>query len=323
MNIRTLVTAAAFAALTTASMTAQSFQRRATFTGGGGADWGRCTVDVIVDGAADVEIRGDTALLRNISGQPPQWRGFECTSAMPPNPARIRFNAQGRGRQEMLRDPSNGGVALVRIEDQEPGPGEYRFEITWTSGYGNPSGQYRNRWNDNGYNQNVRISPDQAVRVCENTIQQQASERFYNSNIVFRRTALDDTPGRQDRVNGTFEVRRGFGRSEMHRFSCSVDFDNGQVRSAQIDPGYGGGGGGVSSSNAIQACEQAARERMRESGYDSIQFGSIQVQDNPGGDDRVFGTASASGQYGRESLNFSCSMRLESGVVRSVDVTRR
>src|SRR5260370_28437133 len=98
---------------------------------------------------------------------------------MPPNPARIRFNAQGRGRQEMLRDPSNGGVALVRIQDQEPGPGEYRFEITWTSGYGNPSRQYRNRWNDNRYNQHVRILPDQAVPLLENTNQQHASESLY------------------------------------------------------------------------------------------------------------------------------------------------
>ena len=321
MSIRTLITAAAFAVIATATLSAQSFQRRATFTGGGGADWGRCTVDVIVDGAADVEIRGDTALLRNVSGQSPQWRGFECTSVMPPNPARIRFNAQGRGRQEMLRDPSNGGVALVRIEDPEGGPGEYRFEITWNAGSGYQSGQYRNRWNDNGYYQNNRISPDQAVRVCENTIQQQASDRFYNSNIVFRRTSIDETPGRQDRVNGTFEIRRGFGRSETHNFTCSVDFDNGLVRSARIDPGYGGGG--VSSGNSIQACEQAARERMREYGYSGIQFGSVQVQDNPGGDDRIYGTASAYGQYGRESLNFSCSMRLESGVVRNVDINRR
>src|SRR5262249_47300311 len=98
MNLRTFVGAAAFAAITAASMSAQSFQRRAVFVGGGGTDWGRCTVDVVVDGAADVEIRGDTALLRNLSGQAPQWRRFECTSMMPPNPGRVRFTGEGRGR---------------------------------------------------------------------------------------------------------------------------------------------------------------------------------------------------------------------------------
>ena len=303
-------------------MSAQSFQRRASVTGGGGPDWGRCTVDVVVDGAADVQIRGNNATLSNLSGQAPQWRGFECTSVMPPNPAGIRFNAQGRGRAEMVRDPSNGGVAEVRIEDPESGPGEYRFEITWNNnGNGYPSGQYRNRWGERGYS-NAQITPDQAVQACQDSIRQQAAERFYNSNITFRRTSFDQTQGRQDLVSGTFEVRREYGRVETHRFSCSIDFDRGVVRSAQIEPGYGGGG--VSSGNAIQACEQAARQQMRDQyGYDQIRFSSVQVQDNPGGSDRVTGSARAYGQYGWDSLGFSCSMHLESGAVQSVNIYRR
>ena len=54
---------------------------------GGGGDSGKCTVEVVVDGAAEVEIRGDNAVLRNLKGQPPQWRRFECNAPLPANPA--------------------------------------------------------------------------------------------------------------------------------------------------------------------------------------------------------------------------------------------
>ena len=65
----------------------QQSSRRATFLGGGSPDRGKCTVEVVVDGAAEVAIRGDQATLRNLSGQPAQWRRFECTGPLPNNPA--------------------------------------------------------------------------------------------------------------------------------------------------------------------------------------------------------------------------------------------
>src|SRR5690349_2882653 len=68
----------------------QQFQRRATMVGGSG-DRGKCTIEVVVDGAAEVEIRGDRANLRNLSGQPAEWRRFECNAPLPANPAEFRF----------------------------------------------------------------------------------------------------------------------------------------------------------------------------------------------------------------------------------------
>ena len=76
----------------------QGLQRRANMVGGGGPDYGKCTVEVVVDGGAQVEIRGDTATLRDTNGQTPQWRRFECTSPLPANPANFRF-AGGTGRR--------------------------------------------------------------------------------------------------------------------------------------------------------------------------------------------------------------------------------
>ena len=113
-------------------------QRRAVMTGGGNGDRGKCTVEVVVDGAAEVEIRGDEGTLRNLSGQPPQFRRFQCTGLMPSNPANFRFSGvDGRGHQELVRDPRNGGVAVIRIEDTGGGAEGYTFDLTW--GGGEPS----------------------------------------------------------------------------------------------------------------------------------------------------------------------------------------
>src|SRR5258708_3588350 len=110
----------AISVLIAGSAFAQSYQRRAQIVGGGSPDRGKCTIEVVIDGAAEVELHGDTATLKNLSGQPPQWRRFECTGVMPPNIANFRFTGvDGRGRQELVRDPRNGGVAGVSRAEPE------------------------------------------------------------------------------------------------------------------------------------------------------------------------------------------------------------
>src|SRR5689334_8306543 len=102
---RCFLAAAAAAALIT-PVCAQPAERHANLTGSGGNDAGKCTVEVVVDGSADVEIRGDRGFLRTISGQPAQWRRFECSGPIPANPAEFRFSGvDGRGRQELVQDP--------------------------------------------------------------------------------------------------------------------------------------------------------------------------------------------------------------------------
>ena len=121
MKARLCFWLAALAAITAAA-NAQAFQRRATMRGGGGPNGGKCTIEVVVDRAAEVEIRGDTATLRNVSGQPPQWRRFECSGVMPPNPANFRFSGvDGRGRQQLVRD-------LNRLVAAEPALHQVDFE---------------------------------------------------------------------------------------------------------------------------------------------------------------------------------------------------
>ena len=111
---------------------AQSNQRQASIRGGGSSDGGKCTIEVVVDGAAEVQIQGSNAFLRTRSGQTAQWRRFECTSAMPSNPVNFRFaGVDGRGRQSLIRDLRNGGGAIVQIEDPDNGSEAYTFDLIW------------------------------------------------------------------------------------------------------------------------------------------------------------------------------------------------
>ena len=183
----------------------------------------------MVDGAAQVEIRGDRATLRNLFGQPPQWRRFECTSPMPPNPVNFRFQGvDGRGSQKLLSDPRRGGAAVVRIDDPDDGSEGYTFDIFWQGQGGGvcrqgDRGPRTGPWTrpadrDRGPR---RMPVDDAVRVCQDSVAREANDRLRGAPIDFRRTTIDDQPGRQDWVIGTFESRRGDGRPtvQLHLFS--------------------------------------------------------------------------------------------------------
>lgn len=120
---------------------AQPIPQRAAIVGGGNPNVGQCTISVVVDGQAEIEIRGGNASMRDLGGAPPQWRAFECTSAMPPNPANFQFaGLNGRGHQNLIAEPRDGSPAVIRIEDPEGGASEYTFRFMWSN---NPAGQDR------------------------------------------------------------------------------------------------------------------------------------------------------------------------------------
>jgi len=340
MHNRLLFTLGALT-LITSTASAQQYQRRANLTGGGNPDSGKCTVEVVVDGAAEVEINGDNATMRNLSGQPPQWRRFECTSRMPNNPANFRFQGiDGRGRVDLVRDPRNGGAAVVRIEDKDGGAEGYTFDIMWGGGAGYRTGnqyppqghppqaypqpydnrpQYGDR-NIGGIGR--RFTADQAVNICRDDVRQRAAQRFGTPNIQFQNMRVEDNPDRRDWVVGTFTTPRFGNRSRLHEFACSVNFDTGQVRWAQIDPENGRFGNAdrvLSSPDAVRNCESAVQSRVRQRGFRNVQFGRINVDDNPGRNDWVVGWVRADG----EQFDFSCRVNLNDGDVRSVDLTRR
>ncbi len=118
---------------------AQDNTIRANIKGGGGD--GKCTFEVEVDEVAEVEIHGDQGYLRTISGSPARWRRLDCNQALPASPNNFQFKGiDGRGRQDLIRDPnSNGGVAVIRIEDPKNGREGYTGDIMWRGGSNYPT----------------------------------------------------------------------------------------------------------------------------------------------------------------------------------------
>lgn len=237
--------------------TARQVTRRANITGNE-VD-GKCTIEVSVDGAAEVEVRGNVGRMRNLSGQKPEWRRFVCNGRMPANPHDFRFRGvDGRGSVQLLRDPrQNGGRIVFRIDDPDGGREGYTVDLEWrgsngsqwtnqdTRGWRGPGyrdgngarglddgnrdrGYYdeRGRWNTAG--------AAEAVRVCEAA----AAERIQRDgfrNVTFRNVVPDSNPGRYDFVNGEAAARQGWWRSASFQFSCSVNLSNGQVRSIDVN----------------------------------------------------------------------------------------
>src|SRR5258708_15562892 len=68
----------------------QPLSRRATMTGSRG-DRGKCTIEVVVDDVAEIEIQGDSGLLHTLSGQPSSWVRFEFSDLLPPLPDGFKF----------------------------------------------------------------------------------------------------------------------------------------------------------------------------------------------------------------------------------------
>jgi hypothetical protein len=91
------------------------------------------------------------------------------------------------------------------------------------------------RYDDRDRDRPRRFTVEQAVQVCQDAVMDRARDRFRGAMIVFGRTAIDDNPGRNDWVVGMLEVQRRRGPSDVYRFSCSVNFDTGMVRSTAID----------------------------------------------------------------------------------------
>jgi hypothetical protein len=315
-------------------------------TGGGSANSGRCVAEVVVDGAAEVEIRGDTANLRDLSGRPPEWRRFECTSAIPPN-AQVRLNASGRGGVALVGSPNNGGPAVVRIQDAEGGASTYQFELTWSGpqnqgyngfpnggnqgyppasdrresdrsngGYqGYPQGPDR-RDNDRSAWGNGRFSADQAVNVCRDAVRQQAMDRFGTRDININQIHVDDNPGRRDWVVGMMEVRQG-SREQQYPFSCSVNLENGRVRTANIDAPNANLNRGYAARDAqgraMETCQNAVVNKMGEGG---IRFSDMSMDEDG---DLVTGRAEVRGRW----YDVSCRVGQYGGSVRDVEVRRR
>ena len=181
---------------------------RASVRGNNRSDGGKCTIEVDVDDVAEVEVRGDTARIRTLSGGPSRFRRFECDGIMPTRPSEFRFTGvDGRGRQDLVRDPRNGGVAVIRIEDPKSGREGYTFDLEWRGGGNYGNGRGYNDGRGDGYDGR-------------------------NDRYDDRRNDRYD-----DRRNDRYDDRRGYGndRNQNGTYTVSCSSDNGRRQYCQAD----------------------------------------------------------------------------------------
>ena len=227
---------------------------------GGVGDHGKCTIEVQVDGVAEIEIKGDEGRMRTLSGAPSAWRRMECNQPLPPNPMDFRFSGvDGRGRQTLLRDPlNNRGAALIRIEDPQGGSDGYKFDMIWRSvafvdpgpvpvpgpgpGRDRDGGWSRDR--DGGWNDEIRFTgrgdgnfnnfrgPDERLYDCEVTVERRGEVRVTFQTARRSRLTFTGRLTRFDRdlvvadmsgmgVRGSMEIRLN-GRDRVTDISMSA-----------------------------------------------------------------------------------------------------
>ena len=217
----------------------------------------KCTFEVRVDGVADVEIHGDTGVLRTVGGSPAQWVRLDCGAYLPNNPGDFRFRGvDGRGRQTLIRDPrSSGGVAVIRLEDPQGGSENYTGEITWSGGNSNWGGG--GNWSSGGsgwedsWSSQSGIDYKEAVRVCRYQV---SRVRGVEANSV---SVQRNSQGGSGDYDLAFTFRNRWNNTESGR--CLVS------RSGRlVDFKITGGGFDerISPNQALTVCEQEVQQRL-------------------------------------------------------------
>src|SRR5689334_18635346 len=223
---------------------------------------GQCDIRLRVDGEVEVSVQQDRVHVRTIAGRDAVNDGSECNEPIPSRQI-DGFNftkMDGRGDMQLLSSPDrqSGYRSVVRIRDSQGGDGRYHFRLSWQLDGGGPGrtsggyGGYPDRGRDGGYGRDDRqgsdrnqpydrgrrFSVDQAVNVCTDAVRDRINRDYRFANAEIRNARLDDRPGRNDMIIGDATGRRGNGNSYVNRveftFSCSVNFDNGNVRSVDV-----------------------------------------------------------------------------------------
>ncbi|MGJ5819589.1 hypothetical protein [Paludibaculum fermentans] len=241
---------------------AQSVATYQATVNGSNIESGKCTIEVVVDAVAEVEVRGTQGRIRTLTGQPSQWRRFQCDGTMPLNMSDFRFKGiDGRGRVELIQDPRNNrGVAVVRIEDSKGGTEGYTFDLEWRggngsagsgggwgggngsgwgsgggrgngSGWGSGGNGNGNGWGNGGGGGRARIND--SIRACQDALRADSQQQGY-SNIRFRTTNTDNNAARRDRITGTLDARGRNNRTDTFNYSCDADFSNGTATNANV-----------------------------------------------------------------------------------------
>ena len=87
-----------------------------------------------VDIGADIEIQGDSHVVKDRGGQGTIEYTSRFESSLPATGVALAIDKlDGRGEVDLIQAPSaeNDYTAIVRIEDDDSGPDRYKFELRW------------------------------------------------------------------------------------------------------------------------------------------------------------------------------------------------
>jgi len=312
--------------------------RRATLGNTAGTS-GKCTVGVYVDMIAEVNIFGDSGLLRTLAGQPASWTHLECTSPLPYQMTDFKFRGvEGRGTQRLVADPrTNDSIAVVRIEDPRSGAANYTFEIEWSGGSGGyavsgflRSGAARPEPIRPARRAGLRpISAERALDLCRAEVHARGERDYGLLDIDITAVGVDTSAGRSNWVTGTFTARARSAPEAAYRFNCAMDYAAGQVGVVEFLRPDGSrlqppGATAVSTEDQarlFRACQDAAVARVNQLGYQNVQFNSTEIDPRRSG--WMTGSLTARRVLVTDTFDFGCSMDFRTGRLIDVQVTRR
>lgn len=186
----------------------------------------------------------------------------------------------------------------------------------------------------------ARMAAEDAFKMCREHIRQDASTRFGSTNIAFRNTNLNESEEAGDRITGTFLVT-GNGSSGIHKFDCSVDVDNANLRWARIDsrntaasakpaspataatPGPAAGAAGDTDAEPMDMCRTAVRSKIYNHGYIRTKFNTISAEKSEGPTYLISGRATGETGGHEAVYAFSCRVNRATGAVESVELNAR
>lgn len=87
-----------------------------------------------VDGTVQLFISGLTLEENTVSGRPQPTGGYSFTSRMPARPVTVSVTKpEGRGKVAVIQQPleANGYVAIIEINDEKGGVGDYLIRVSW------------------------------------------------------------------------------------------------------------------------------------------------------------------------------------------------
>jgi hypothetical protein len=219
----------------------------------------------------------------------------------------------------LLRPAEGDQPAVIRIEDPQNGADKYAFEITWRrEGFAPPPPPppVETGRREGGFGGVLRrLANDEVLDVCRREVRRRLADRFRPDDIGFREIRIDNAPGRGEWVVGIVDAGRE--RRDAYRFSCYINFQTGEIRSAQLDPLRAR----LTTDQALEVCRGEIRRRLADRFRpDDVYFREIRLDPAPGRAEWIVGIVDTGRERRGDAMRFSCYVNFDTGEIRNAQL---